>query len=233
MNFEEKKKQIKRDCLLDESINSLFIYKLLERNSLDKTIELLNEDKVNYKCKNIKGEKTATYSKHFIEIFNNFIFILDGDFPVLGPMKFVVLECLFKNYVPKFLLIKNSWDYNDYINIYYSSIKKFVVNGFYKNIRELKDYLDEKLAKIFLDNYDLNNDKQLDELYDLLKSIVWGCSKFSNIHLLFLDFNKSLIDEETNDEKINAKFNFYLRQWEWMLNQYEQKKYYIEEIQKI
>ncbi len=233
MSIEKKKKQIKKDCLEDESVGSKYLYKLISTNTLDDMLRLLKKDKLFHNSKCIYGKDNFTYSEQLINIFDNFIFIFDRDFPVLGGLKLVILECLFKNCIPNFLLSKRYWGDNMNIPYFQNEIKKFVVDGFYKNIEELRESLPIKITNKYFRDYDLEDTKDLNELYDLMKSLVWSSSEFFNIHLIFLDYNKSLSNEPLSFKMKSAKYNFYLTQWEWLFKIYETKKEYVKKIIQI
>ena len=218
-----KKEQIKIDSLKKGKITGAILYQLVDSGKLDELIKRLSTEKVIHNTKCLHGKSYFTYSEQFVSIFENFMCTFERDFISLGTHKTIVLENLFENSNPDFLLSKKYWGNNDYIDYYRKSIFKFITYGFYKNINLMYGDLNKQFKALEIEeNIDLDKDNNLVGLYNQLILLSWASKNCFNRSLLFLDYEKYCngINKNVDDKIRNATLDFYLVQWEIMLEKY-------------
>lgn len=216
-------------------INDAFIYKLLRNKVLDNYIIKLNNYKIITNTKTIIKKGYLTADEQFIDLLNNFFVYLDEDFYFLGRSKNFIIETILKyKNNNKFLLCKNYWGDNNFIPYFKYNIKRFVITGFYNNIKTLIDESKDikeliRFEKININKISLKHIKDVDKLYKLLKFLTLCNSNKYCLLYLFTDFNTSVneIKETSNftmNKVIKANKKQYILQWEMIIKNYYKKK---------
>ncbi|MDD2494528.1 MAG: hypothetical protein PHE29_04970 [Tissierellia bacterium] len=230
-----RRNKLMKLALKSDLINDVYIYKLLKNEILDNYIIKLDNQKTSTNSKSIVKKGYLTSDEQFIDLLNNFILYLDKEFYFLGTARNIIIETILryeKN--NKFLFCKHYWGNNDFIPYFKYNIKKFVITGFYNNLKILADEsLDIKTLlmqeKIKINKISLRHIKDIDKLYKLLKSItICNANKYCLLYL-FSDFNITVDDIKktykfTINKSIKINKSQYIMQWEMIIKNYHSKK---------
>lgn len=233
IELEDRKNKLKDVALnMQYCNNGGMIYKLINEGVLDNAIKMLDDKSVDLKCSSIVKKGYLTANEQFVDMLNNFIHYLDFDFSVLGSRKVAIIEALFENSTPKFVLCKNYWGDNAYIPYFTFNIRKFIVQGFYENIKILFPVYKELFKENGISNkLNLKKEKDLEKIYYFLKDILWCNYDYFGNYFLFL--NMKIYDEKiliNDSKKQELTFNYYKQQWDTMISNYNKKILYYRKI---
>ncbi len=185
-----RKEQLKK-LALKKSDNGGRIYQLINKNILDKAIELITDEKTPTIITSLVKKGYLTGNEQFIDMLNNFIYYFDSKFPTICH-KDLMLEFILENQVPEFLLCKKYWGDNNNMQYFINSMDKAIVNNFYETILFIDDRV---LFKPFIKNLqsiDLDNNDDLESIMKFLKSLLWtNINNFSTLYL-FQNFHLNL-----------------------------------------
>lgn len=230
-----RRKKLKQLSLNHKYLNNALIYQFLNTKILDSYIIKLDNLKTYTNSKSIIKKGYFTSEEQFLDILNNFIIYLERDFFFLGKYKKIIIEIIIeykKN--NEFLFCKNYWGNNYYIPYFEYNIKKFILTGFYNNLKILvsKSPQVNKLLKnksINIKKISLNNKNNVTDLYNLLIALSLCNSNQFSLLYLFEDFNNS-VNKLHNSYKTDTNKSLeimekqFIIQWEIIIGNYEKKK---------
>ena len=190
MKNRARKEQLKK-LALKKTDNGGRIYQLINKNILDKAIDLITDKKTPTIVTSLVKKGYLTGNEQFIDMLNNFIYYFDSKFPTICH-KDLMLEFILENQTPEFLLCKKYWGDNDNMQYFINSMDKAIVNTFYETIL----FIDDKvLFRPFiknLQNLDLDNKNDLESIMKFLKKLLWtNINDFSTLYL-FQNFHLNL-----------------------------------------
>ncbi len=220
----------------DYKSNDAIIYKFLLNSTLDELIGRLNDKKttcIKSTICNYSKKGYLTSEEQFLDLLNNFIIRFKTDFYFLGCDDIFILQLVLENHKnEEFLLSKNYWGNNDFIDYYKYNIKKYIITSFYNNLKSIamvsdkvKKFLKEKdikMNKVSLRHYD-----DVCKLYEILREL--SISNPSTWSLLFL-FNSIerqilAIKDEDDVRQISIRLlKNYALQYEIAIENYYSKK---------
>lgn len=215
--------------------NDSLIYQLLKNKTLDSYIKILDKTKVHLKSNSIIKKGYLTAKEQFIDIVNNTIGYIDYDFFFLGKYKKIIIENIFSyKENNEYIFSKNYWGDNTHIPYFNYNIKRLVITGFYNNLKTLTTISQEinfllKNNNIVLKKVNLNLEKDVDILYNLLKLLaICNSNNYCSIYL-FSEFNTSVnkiqhMYKLNSDKSKEICLKQYITQWELFLKNYYTKK---------
>lgn len=238
MPGDDRECELKHDLFkLDYSFtHSYLIYKLLDRGEINDLIDRISDEKTSATFSLSFKDKFLSGNEQFIVLLDNFISFFRNDFYFINESFDYIVGILLKNQkYNSYLLCKKYIGDNDNISFFSNSAKKLITNGFFNNIKILSkesDIIDEfaKHNKIRhnISSIDKYSDDELDYIYDILIKISICNANFINSFLLFEDINGYISEYLKKDiskkEKVtNNIYNFYINQWEIMIDNYYKK----------
>lgn len=228
MNLEERKKEIKNIALTKGEVGAM-IYDLINKGDLDHIITKITDVKT--KCfKNEFCEKGYfNGNEQFYSVLEQYIFIFQRYFACIS-YKQLYISMVLKNKTPKFLLCKNYWGNNDFIEYYQYNIKKNLVENFYYNIMYLFNY--PQFSCFFKEigikkNFSLRNGSHVDIIFEFMHSLVW-CNYCEYGLFAIFENLESLLNyqddyEDKQNERKNATIRNFMIQWERLIDNYNNK----------
>lgn len=228
MNFEERKVELKTIALKHKGAGSL-AYQLIDDFALDEAIKKITDIKTKTNINSIIKKGYLTGNEQFVNILCEFIYYFEMQFAIVGKYSFIHLANMLEKKEPKFLLCKNYWGNNDFIDYYTFNMKKLFVENFYSNIKflwrniEIQSFFrSHKITNLLT----LKTSKNIDKLFKILLDFVWCCKGdycsiflFSNYNII-LEHNKKDYPEKTTEEITTSIYNFYSTQYEILIKNY-------------
>ena len=195
---------------LKKSDNGGRIYQLIDKNILDKAIDLKKKKKTPTIVTSIVKKGYLTGNEQFIDMLNNFIYYFDSKFPTICH-KDLMLEFILENQIPEFLLCKKYWGDNDNMQYFINSMDKAIVNNFYETILFIDD---RSLFRPFiknLQNLNLDNKNDLESVMEFLKKLIWtNINDFSTLYL-FQNFHLNIKSfQRKNKDKNPLEVYYYV-----------------------
>ena len=217
----------------EEHYSYAYIIKhLLEKNILEKLITNINDTKTitNTRCLSKTKKGYLTGNEQFLMLLDDFIYMFKDDFYFLNKIDLFIIESLLKNSkYNKYLLCKKYIGNNKFINFFNNNYKKNVIYGFCKSLKKLAPS-SNKIQQFIIDSNikQLSVDKNFDQLFNILLELSLCNIKMFNIPYLFED-----VDTYINEKKLLYKgdiltlkiatYNFYIAEWEMMIDNYYKK----------
>lgn len=224
-----------KDEILKDTQNLTYAYlilRILNRGTLDKLTSKITNTKTKVNVTTITNKNYLSGNEQFLSLLNNFIYHFKEDFYFLQSNFENIIEILLQNEKHnKYLLCKKYIGNNNYISYFSNNIKRLTVSGFYNNLKKLSKK-SELIKKFMKDNHInsriclISNPSELETLYNLLKKISICNAKTSNNIMLFQDIKYYLnqTSNNINKEKLeNNIYNYYIKEWELMINNYYEK----------
>lgn len=226
MNLDDRKAEIKK-LALEEKSNGALIYQLVDDGYLDFVISKINDKKTktNTTCLVKKGYLTG--NEQFVDVFCEFLHRFEHYFAPLNGKK-IYISMLFEEKAPKFLLCKNYWGDNSFIEYYSFHIKQFLVYNMYQNIKFI--YSEEPRFFKGLDiteRMSLRNPKHINILFEFMRDMIW-CNNYDSYanRVLFCDHNIDIEErlscktKLTKEEIIENVREGYITHWEMLIRNY-------------
>jgi len=238
------RKQLLSNTLNETKINLTYIHlinKLINENKIDNLIyRITNQKTIINPDSNNKIYYDA--NEQFLVLINNFISYFKSNFYFIDTEFNYIIESLLKNSNPsitKFLLSKNYIGNNDFIDYFNYNLNRLITYNFYKNLKLLSKH--SKIINQFFKNKKLNininlinTSDGLDRLLKYLKILCIANVKNPNLILLFENINiytTEMMGKRPNiDEKniYNDVINYFIVEWENIINNYLNNKVLIE-----
>lgn len=233
--FKKRKNKLMKLTLNSNLTNEATIYTLIKKGIIDHLIVKLNDIKTYTNSKSIVKKGYLTSEEQFLDILNNFISIYYQDFCYVGKYKELILENILRNDKKNmFFLCKHYWGDNEFIPYFNYNIKRFIIMGFYMNLKvlnkeseQIQTMLRQKRMKI--NNLCLSHTEDVNKLYNLLITIASCNSKEYCLMYLFDDITIAIneIENQYHYGDIKSKsitINHYVMQWERLIENYYNKK---------
>lgn len=213
--MEKRKKEI-MELALNGGETGAIIINLINDGELDHIIAKISDKKTKTFKNDITPKGYLNGNEQFYDVLREFVGTFLSEFAPLTHKSIHIANVL-RNVEPKFLLCKNYWGDNNFIDYYRFNIRQLLVTNFYNNLMLL--YREGKINRFC--NYlkikprlSLKKEEDVNYLYDLLKEMVW-CSynDYSN-YVLFDDYNNyveacSLKCKADKDDIEKSLFNHY------------------------
>lgn len=237
VNNTNKIKQLKI-TLFNFDYNFVYAYliiKLLDNGSLNKLIKEITKSNTKVNVNSFIRKSHLSGNEQFLILLENFISEFKNDFYFLNENFDYIVGVLLQNESKNsYLLCKNYIGDNNFIDYFYYNIRKLIIRGFYSNIKFLakRSEIISFFAKdnhIDLKRNFINEELGIDILYDLLNKMSICNVKSINCFLLFENID-SYIEQVAKKSNINRKeiesslYDFYVEQWEVMIDNYNHKK---------
>lgn len=226
MTLNKRKEELKQLALNNYS-NGGQIYRIINNGYLDHIIINITEDKTITNSTAIVKKGYLTGNEQFIDLFSELIHWFDTCFITLQHKEWHIHNIL-ENNNPKFLLCKKYWGDNKHIPYYKKNMTKLFVKNFYHNIKYIYNDFKDFFSEINIDEkMSLDNNKDLDILFNFLNEIIWCNYKhsqfsfdyiFSNYKYRIKDFkNKYKTSSIMAETKI---YENYLIHWSTLITGY-------------
>ena len=218
MELTEKKKEI-MELSLNTRSNGVFIYKLLDSGCLDNALSMLTNENIVKTNAVLSVKEYFNANEQFIDLLSEFIHFFEKNFAALCN-KEVYIELILKDKAPEFLLSKKYWGNNNYIDYYKYNMKKIIVENTLKIIRFISDNKEFKKLNIY--NLDINNENDVDRLFEFIKNVVWcNYDEYSLLYVFLIE----------NEENITSDIkDFYDNNWKKLMSNYNKKIRYVRKI---
>ncbi|MGM9876404.1 MAG: hypothetical protein ACI310_04150 [Bacilli bacterium] len=192
--------------------NDLLIFKLINNNVLDYSIEKLNNKCILKDDKPILKKEYIDSYNHYIYILDNFIDYFHNCFNAGIDSEYDILSsCLNGN--DNILLSKYYVFNNDNIDYYKMEYNKIIISNFYYNAydfrKELNSLFDDFSTR--LEKIDIDDTQNIEKILEMLKTI-YMYNK--DRHIVLALFNR--VDSST--------YKFYLESFEFMFYSYFSKR---------
>lgn len=201
MKNKQRKKQLK-ELALKKSDNGGRIYQLINSNVLDKAIDKITDEKTPTIVTSIIKKGYLTGNEQFIDMLNNFIYYFDSKFPTIEH-KDLMIELIFENQIPEFLLCKKYWGDNSNMQYFIDNMNKAIVYNFNETLL----FIDDKIIfKGFIKNIqklDINNKQDLDKVVNFMKKLLWTNIGSYSVMYLFQSFYLKVRNFQKNNKKKN------------------------------
>lgn len=207
MKNKTRKEELKK-LALKKKDNGGRIYQLINKNVLDKVIDRITDEKTTTIVTSIVKKGYLTGNEQFIDMLNNFIYYFDSKFPTICH-KDLMLEFIFENQVPEFLLCKRYWGDNKNMQYFIDSMDKTIIHNFYETILFLDDKVMFKPFIKTIQSINLDNRDDLDSVLRFLKKLVWtNIDNFSALYL-FKDFHLEVKRFQRENKEKNSLEVYY------------------------
>lgn len=218
--MEYRKKEIIKVISKKSNQNSYLIINMVKQNKIDHLIKKISDNKTKVNITTLTKKKILIPSEQFIILINNFIYFFKENFYFIKNNSDYIIEILLQNNkYTKYLLTKKYIGNNKNIIYFSNNTKKLITSGFYSNIKKLSKK--SKLIDNFVKENNINIKNNIDSLFNILIKISFCNANHFNLPLLFEDIDNYFKNTKSNN--ITSINNFYIKEWENMLNNYYKK----------
>lgn len=205
------------------------ILKLLKENKLDNLINNITNRKIKLNITTLQKKEYLSEIEHFLMILSNTIYFFKEKFYFLNNnIDYIISTILKDKKNTKYLLSPKYIGDNKNIEYYNYRIKKLIISSYYNNLVQLSKK--SLIIKNYLHYININNIKEkenIEILFNNLIKISLCNATLSNNVLLFKNINNYIKDAKLKSKNRNIKKhieNFYITQYEIMINNYYTKK---------
>lgn len=201
MKNKKRKEQLKRLAIKKED-NGGRIFQLINSGVLDEAIDRITDEKTPTIITTIVKKGYLTGNEQFIDMISNFIYYFDSKFPTVCH-KDLMLELIFENQIPDFLLCKKYWGDNSNMQYFIDSMDKAIVYNFNETLLFIDDNI---MFKKFIKNpreINLDNKKDLEAITHFMKSLLWTNLGSYSVMFLFQSFYIKVRNFKKNNKSKN------------------------------
>lgn len=229
-----KIEQLKKELINNDFSYSYLIVNMLNKGTLNQLIDKITNTNTKVKVTTITKKNYLSSDEQFLSLLNNFICIFKEDFYFLQNNSDYIIEILLQNEkYTKYLLSKIYIGNNKYIHYFSKNIKKLIIYGFNNNLNNLSKK--SLIINKFIKDNNINikkrmiSIKEIEKSYNILLKLSICNAKELNNYQLFEDVNY-YIEQTLKNIKINPKKIIesieqnYIKNWEFMINKYYEKK---------
>lgn len=240
-DIQAKKKELQQLFLESDTHLNPLIYRLLERDFLDKIIQYIDDEPV--PC-NVNPEDLTSADEQFLLLLNRLIMYFRRYFPKIYDFTDYAIETIVTGnsiLAHNYLLSKHYLGDNDYIDFFNQSIWQLLVSNFLcngKHVYQVKHLLKSNKIKYStnIDDYSLD---ELKKIINLLSDLVYCASSEYRAFYLFGDIDADLckrledIEKEREYTLKDVDFHnknleeFYSVQYDIIIEEYMKKRKYL------
>ena len=230
--MKQKKEELKEEILNTTSKYDYLILKLINENKINELINNINNRKTKINVTSLYKKKYLTANEQFLYLLNNTIYYFKEQFYFLNNNIDLIITILLQNKNnTKNLLCKKYIGKNSNIPFYDKNIKKLIINNYYNNLKTLSK--ESLIIKNYRKEHNLLTEKEINTIYNNLLELSLCNATYLNNILLFENINNH-INETTKVFKVknidSQIKHHYLKEYEKMINNYYEKKEYINKI---
>ena len=230
--MKQKKEELKEEILNTTSKYDYLILKLINENKINELINNINNRKTKINVTSLYKKKYLTANEQFLYLLNNTIYYFKEQFYFLNNNIDLIITILLQNKKnTKYLLCKKYIGKNSNIPFYDKNIKKLIINNYYNNLKTLSK--ESLIIKNYRKEHNLLTEKEINTIYNNLLELSLCNATYLNNILLFENINNH-INETTKVFKVknidSQIKQHYLKEYEKMINNYYEKKEYINKI---